>query len=129
MTVPDEQKRELVRELEEKRRVAFLLRVLEKRETVRLERIGKGSGECKGITTLVDDLRCVVPLHVVSSSLKDNGSCLWVSRQESALAVGQLRAAVGESMTASSSVSIRILFLYLSILEEPNLPCFLKGTA
>lgn len=56
----DKQRRELADELNERRRVELLLRIVEKRETVHLGRIGMGDdGGRKGLGTLVDLLRCV----------------------------------------------------------------------
>ena len=56
----DKQRRDLADELDERRRVELLLRILEKRESVRLSRIGMGDdgGGRKRLGTLVDHLRC-----------------------------------------------------------------------
>ncbi|KJA21791.1 hypothetical protein HYPSUDRAFT_186977 [Hypholoma sublateritium FD-334 SS-4] len=56
--VLDKQRRDLADELDERRHVELLLRILEKRETVRLSRIGMGDdGGRKGLGTLLDLLR------------------------------------------------------------------------
>lgn len=56
----DKQRRDLADQLDERRRVEFLLRILEKRESMRLRRIGMGDddGGRKGLGALVDHLRC-----------------------------------------------------------------------